>query len=410
MSKKRLFSLFQRRKKEEISKPFVTVLFIGVLALGYLVGTYQSNIIGAIGPLIGLKVYTGTLDLESVQKTYQSLKANFDGELDDQDLIDGANKGLVEAAGDEYTVYLPKVDAQELDDSLTGSIGGGIGAEIGLRNNQPTVVRVLEDNPAIEAGLKGGDVITKINDESSVGWTVDQAVAKIRGEPGTTVKITATRDNETKEFNITRAIINNPSVTKTISGKLGILTISRFDENSGGNSTAELARTAAQEFKAAGVTSVIIDLRYNGGGYLSAAQSIASLWLDNKTVVTEKSNGRVIKDLKSGSNAPLAGVKTVVLVNGGSASASEIVAGALQDYDVATIVGEKTYGKGSVQLLVPLADGAQLKVTTARWYTPNGTNVTNNGIVPDQVVTMSGDDANAGRDPQLVEAKKILGF
>lgn len=410
MSKKRLFSLFTRRKEKEISKPFVTALFIGVLAIGYLIGTYQSQIVGAVAPLFGIKVYTGTLDLESVQKTYQSLKANFDGELDDQKLIDGANKGLVEAAGDEYTVYLPKVDAQELDDSLTGSIGGGIGAEIGLRNNQPTVVRVLEDNPAIEAGLKGGDVITKINDESSVGWTVDQAVAKIRGEPGTTVKITATRDNETKEFNITRAIINNPSVTKTISGKLGILTISRFDENSGGNSTAELARTAAQEFKAAGVTSVIIDLRYNGGGYLSAAQSIASLWLDNKTVVTEKSNGRVIKDLKSGSNAPLAGMKTVVLVNGGSASASEIVAGALQDYDVATIVGEKTYGKGSVQLLVPLADGAQLKVTTARWYTPNGTNVTNNGIVPDQVVTMSGDDANAGRDPQLVEAKKILGF
>ena len=410
MSKKRLFSLFQRRKKEEISKPFVTVLFIGVLALGYLVGTYQSNIIGAIGPLIGLKVYTGTLDLESVQKTYQSLKANFDGELDDQKLIDGANKGLVEAAGDEYTVYLPKVEAQELDNSLTGSIGGGIGAEIGLRNDQPTVIRVLEDNPAIEAGLMGGDVITKINDESSVGWTVDQAVGKIRGEPGTTVKITVTRGADTKEFNITRAIINNPSVTKTIDGKLGILTISRFDENTGGNSTAELARSAAQEFKAAGVTSVIIDLRYNGGGYLTSAQAIASLWLDNKTVVTEKANGRVIKDLKSGSNAPLAGMKTVVLVNGGSASASEIVAGALKDYGVATVVGEKTYGKGSVQLLVDLADGAQLKVTTARWYTPNGTNVTNSGIVPDQVVTMSADDANAGRDPQLDAAKKVLGF
>jgi len=410
VSKKRLFSLFQRRKKEEISKPFVTVLFIGVLALGYLVGTYQSNIIGAIGPLIGLKVYTGTLDLESVQKTYQSLKANFDGELDDQKLIDGANKGLVEAAGDEYTVYLPKVEAQELDNSLTGSIGGGIGAEIGLRNDQPTVIRVLEDNPAIEAGLMGGDVITKINDESSVGWTVDQAVGKIRGEPGTTVKITVTRGADTKEFNITRAIINNPSVTKTIDGKLGILTISRFDENTGGNSTAELARSAAQEFKAAGVTSVIIDLRYNGGGYLTSAQAIASLWLDNKTVVTEKANGRVIKDLKSGSNAPLAGMKTVVLVNGGSASASEIVAGALKDYGVATVVGEKTYGKGSVQLLVDLADGAQLKVTTARWYTPNGTNVTNSGIVPDQVVTMSADDANAGRDPQLDAAKKVLGF
>jgi carboxyl-terminal processing protease len=325
--------------------------------------------------------------------------------LTNQALIDGANKGLVAAAGDQYTLYMNKSDAQAFNDDLSGNIGAGIGAEIGLRSGKVTIVRTLKDNPAIKAGLEAGDIVTAINDESTTDMTVEQAVAKIRGEDGTTVKLAIIRGTEVKEFTVTRAVINNPSVTSTVDGTLGTMTISRFDDQ-----TAELARVAAQEFKQKGVTHIILDLRGNGGGYLTAAQSVAGLWLSDKIVVSERTNGKTTSELRSGSNALLAGISTVVLVNSGSASASEIVAGALQDYGVAKLVGEKTFGKGSVQKLIDLPGGAQLKVTVARWYTPNGHNINKEGIAPDQTAPLTADDINTGRDPQLDKAKEVLGL
>ena len=181
------------------------------------------------------------------------------------------------------------------------------------------------------------------------------------------------------------------------------MTISRFDDNTG-----SLARKAAKEFIDKGVKGVIIDLRNNGGGYLTAAQEVASLWLDNgKTVVTEKSRGQVTETVKASGNSTLKGKKTVVLVNGSSASASEIVAGALKDYQAATLVGEKTFGKGTVQKVINLSDDRILKVTVARWYTPQDRNITKEGIQPNQTVKMSLDDNNAGRDPQMARAKEL---
>jgi carboxyl-terminal processing protease len=186
---------------------------------------------------------------------------------------------------------------------------------------------------------------------------------------------------------------------------VGILTISRFDSE-----TSSLARAASRDFKNQGVKAVILDLRGNGGGYVDAAQDLAGLWLDGKVVVTERSGGKVVDELKSTSNPILASIPTVVLVNGGSASASEIVAGALQDYKVAKLVGEKTFGKGSVQKLIDLPEGAQLKVTVARWYTPSGKNITKEGIAPDVAVTLSAEDVNADLDPQFDAAMKALGL
>ncbi len=242
-----------------------------------------------------------------------------------------------------------------------------------------------------------------MNDDSTQGLSVSETVLKIRGDVGTTVKITVLREGKTQDFSITRALVTNPSVYGSVEGTLGILTITRFDDGTG-----SLARQAAREFKEKGVTSVILDLRGNGGGYVSAAKEVAGIWLNDKVVVTEKSGSRTIEEVKTGSSAILAGIPTVVLVNASSASASEIVAGALRDHHAATLVGETTFGKGSVQKLVNLTDGATLKVTIARWYSPSGINISEKGIIPDTTVVRTAEDANAGRDPQLEAAKAAL--
>ena len=267
----------------------------------------------------------------------------------------------------------------------------------------PTIIRILTGNPAEKAGLLAGDIIIGVNDEATTGWTATKTAEKIRGQVDTTVKIKVVRSAEEKTFTVTRATVSNPSVQASVENGIGTLTISRFD-----NETSDLARKAAQSFKQQNVRGVILDVRGNGGGYLTAAQDVAGLWLDNKTVVTERTNGKVVDDLKSGGNPVLAGIPTVVLVNGSSASASEIVAGALQDNKAATLIGEKTFGKGTVQKVIDLGAGTILKVTIARWYTPNGKNITKEGISPDQAVELKAEDANAGRDPQLDAAKKQL--
>jgi carboxyl-terminal processing protease len=337
--------------------------------------------------------------MQLVQKTFQELKANYDGTLDTNKLIDGAARGMVAAAGDRYTVFMDKTEADDFAKQLSGEVSG-IGCEIGVRSNQPTIIRVLTDSPAEQAGVKANDVIVAVNGESVVGADSATVAEKIRGEAGTSVKVKVARGEEAQEFTITRAKISDPSVRWSVKDGVGTMVISRFDQDTG-----ELARKAATEFKSQGVKGVILDLRDDGGGYLDAARDVAGIWLDNKVVVTEKTDGKVTDTVSSTSNPVLAGVKTIVLVNGGSASASEIVAGALQDYKVATLVGEKTFGKGSVQKLIDLPDGRELKVTIAKWYTPNGKNITKEGITPDQKVQLTSDDMNAGRDPQADAAR-----
>lgn len=379
-------------------------LFIVCLALmgvvGFVIGT-RSDLIMAY--LQGVKISGDTLDLSSVQATYQHLKANFDGELDDKALIDGASRGLTAAAGDRYTVFMDRQEAEAFNKDLSGEVSG-VGAEIGVRADQPTIIRTLLDSPAAKAGLQAGDVIVGVNNESTKDATPDAVASQIRGEAGTSVKLNIIRGTELKEFTIVRARINNPSVRWEIKDGVGVITMGRFD-----NESASLARQAANEFKSQNVKQVVLDLRDNGGGYLDAARDVASLWLNDKVIVTERRGGTVTGTEKSRGTPVLDGIKTVVLVNGGSASASEIVAGALQEYGAATLVGEKTFGKGSVQQIINLADGRLLKVTIARWYTPKGKNITKEGITPDKLVTMTAADTNEGKDPQMSAALEFLG-
>ncbi len=391
------------KKSRKLPNRVLVIIFVVIVAGAYTLGVFNNQVLGVVAPIFGTKTYSGTLDTSSLQSTYQALKANFAGSLDDQKLIDAANKGLVSAAGDQYTVYMTKSDYAAFNNSLTGNIGGGIGVELGTRGNSTTILRVIDNNPAATAGVMVGDIVTAVNGQSASTQTLDQVVAEIRGDVGTTVKLDVTRAGEAKEFTITRAQVNNPSVYSTVSDGIGTMTITSFDDQTG-----DLARAAAQQFKSQNVKGVILDLRDNGGGYITAAQDVAGLWLDNQVVVTEKNNNTVLDQLRTGSDPILAGIPTVVLVNANSASASEIVSGALHDTKAATLVGEKTFGKGSVQKLISLPAGAELKVTVAKWYTPSGINVSGNGITPDKVVSISQDDSNAGRDPQLDAAKAQL--
>jgi carboxyl-terminal processing protease len=383
-------------EKKNVPTPILILGFALVAGIGYVAGAFNSHIYGGYNTLIG----KNQLDLSSVQSTYQAVQDNFDGDIDEAKLVEGANRGLVNALGDQYTVYMNKKESTQFDDSLTGNIGGGIGVELSLRGGLPTVVRVLRDNPAEKVGMAVNDVVTEVNGESMEDKTTTEIVTYIRGDAGTTVKVIVYRDGQPKEFTLTREVVNNPSVYGSVENGVGIMTISRFDEKTG-----SLARALATEFKTAGVNSVVLDLRGNGGGYITAAQDVAGIWLDKQVVVTEKKGDKVTDELKTGSNPILNGVPTVVLINSSSASASEIVAGAMRDHKAATLMGEKSFGKGSVQKLVGLSDGTMLKVTVARWYTPSGLNISEKGITPDTTVVRSIDDLNANGDPQLDAAK-----
>lgn len=344
------------------------------------------------------------LDLSSVQDVYAQLRDRFDGRLDVQKLIEGAKKGIVDAAGDPYTVYFTDEEAEQFLSDLDGKFSG-IGAELGKKDDALVIVSTLDDSPARRAGLMPNDAIVRVNDQETTGWSIEKAVTEIRGDKGTTVKLAIVRSQELKEFSIVRDEIINPSVKYEITAdNVGYLRISRFAETD----TVSLARRAANEFRQKGVKGVVLDLRGNGGGYLGAAQDIAGLWLKNKVVVQEKRGNRIVETLTTGSNAPLDGMPTVVLIDGGSASASEIVAGALHDHGAAKLMGEKTFGKGSVQQIEQVLSGGQLKVTVAKWYTPSGKNISQEGIDPDVQVGITDEDIAAGRDPQKDNAFDVV--
>lgn len=385
-----------------VKQSTVIALCALMLIIGFVLGTRGNGLLAQYGKYIGIRVSNDTLDLNSVQQTYRELTANFDGEIDEQALIDGASRGLVAAAGDRYTVFMDRKESEEFNRELSGQVSG-IGAEIGVRGDQPTILRVLSDSPAEKAGVAAGDVIIGVNDISMKDADSETAAKNIRGDEGTSVKLSVTRAGVQKDFTITRAKVTDTSVRTRIDNGVGIITISRFDTDTG-----DIARQAAEDFKSQGVKAVVLDVRDNGGGYLDAGKEVAGLWIQDKPIVSEKSGGKVTDTISSSADPILRGVKTVVLVNASSASASEIVAGALQDYKVATLVGEKTFGKGTVQKMINLADGRQLKVTIARWYTPNGRNITKEGIAPDVKVEMTVEDINAGKDPQLDAALKSL--
>lgn len=389
------------KKKRSVSLSTFILSLVLVLIVAFVAGTRTDAILAQFNPTKG----PSDLNLSSLNEIYKVLRQKYDGKLDAQKLVDGAKHGLVEAAGDPYTVYFNDKEAAEFSGDLEGNFQG-IGAELGKRNDALVVINTLDDSPAKKAGLIANDIIVKVNSEETTNWSIDKAVSKIRGAKGTTVKLSILRGEEgLKEFSITRDEINNPSVkSEILEGNIGLIRISRFGESD----TTTLTRKAAEDFKAKGVKGVILDMRGNGGGYLTAARDVSSLWLEDKVVVTERSGGKVTETLRADRDAPLKGIPTVVLVDGGSASASEIVAGALSDNKVAKLVGEKTFGKGSVQAVEEILSGGQLKVTIAKWYTPSGKNLSKAGLVPDETVKLTPEDINAGRDPQKDRAIQLL--
>ena len=386
-------------KRQQLSW-FLTLVIVAIVS--FVAGARSDALFANVASVFGVRTSNKTIDLSSVQKTYQELIANYDGKLDTQKLIYGANRGLVEAAGDPHTAYMDPDETKEFDKSLSGQIGGGIGAEIGLRNNKPTIIKPLENSPAQKAGIKAGEAIVKVNDEASSDWSVEKVVSKIRGEVGTSVKLTLLSDGQTREVSVVRQNIISPAVESEIDGEIGILKVNRF-----GDDTVSLSRKYASEFVEKGVKKVILDLRNNPGGTVGAAQGLLGIWLDNQIAMTERRGSEIVKTLRTTGTPILGNMKTVVLINGNSASASEITAGALREYGKATLVGQKSYGKGSVQIVLGLPGGSQMKVTEARWYTPKGKNIDKTGIEPDVKVDLSSDDVNNNVDPQMDKAKSL---
>lgn len=386
-------------KRQQLSW-FLTLVIVAIVS--FVAGARSDVLFANVASVFGVRTSNKTIDLSSVQKTYQELIANYDGKLDTQKLIYGANRGLVEAAGDPHTAYMDPDETKEFDKSLSGQIGGGIGAEIGLRNNKPTIIKPLENSPAQKAGIKAGEAIVKVNDEASSDWSVEKVVSKIRGEVGTSVKLTLLSDGQTREVSVVRQNIVSPAVESEIDGEIGILKVNRF-----GDDTVSLSRKYASEFVEKGVKKVILDLRNNPGGTVGAAQGLLGIWLDNQIAMTERRGSEIVKTLRTTGTPILGNMKTVVLINGNSASASEITAGALREYGKATLVGQKSYGKGSVQIVLGLPGGSQMKVTEARWYTPKGKNIDKTGIEPDVKVDLSSDDVNNNVDPQMDKAKSL---
>jgi carboxyl-terminal processing protease len=332
------------------------------------------------------------------------------GNLDQKQLLYGAVAGLMQATGDPYTVFFDPEQAKEFNDQLKGSFDG-IGAEVGMQDEQIVIVAPLPNTPAQRAGLLPKDAILSIDGASTIGMSVDEAVSRIRGKKGTEVVLLVGRKSsrEPIEIQIIRDKIEVKSIkfeTKEIdSRKIGVVIVSRF-----GDDTFGLFNEVVKVMLAGNYSGMVLDLRNNPGGYLETAVEMASMWVNMDTVVlNEKNYLGENKEYKSEGLPLLKDFKTVVLVNGGSASASEILAGALQDYKIAQLVGEKTFGKGSVQELIKMREDSELKVTVAKWYTPLGRSIDKDGLMPDvEIVPPEQDVSDLEKDAQLDKALEII--
>lgn len=328
--------------------------------------------------------------------------------ISNQDKVYGAIEGLVKAYGDPYTVFMPPTESEAFAEDISGNFSG-IGMEVGIRDNVITVIAPLADTPAERAGLLSGDVIVKIDDVSTQDMSIDEAVRRIRGEKGTTVKLSIYRSGEleVRDISVVRDTITIPTVKTKKEGDVFIISLYSF------NAVSEAKmQEALQEYVKSNTSKLVLDLRGNPGGYLQSAVSIASFFLPTGKVVVRERHGDAVNDKIYRSQGKLLGShapqKMVVLVDGGSASASEILAGALSEHGYATLIGVNTYGKGSVQELVDIDDGSALKVTVARWLTPNGKSISDGGLHPDIVVARTVEDRTKEIDPQLKAALDFM--
>lgn len=325
-----------------------------------------------------------------------------------EERIYGAIEGLVESYGDPYTVFLPPEDAAMFEEDISGNFSG-VGMEVGIREGVVTVIAPLPDTPAERAGLLPGDAIVRIDDVSTEGMNIDEAVRRIRGEKGTEVTLTIYREGaeELREVKVVRDTISVPTIETEVRGNIFIIRLYSF------NALAEAEmQLALREYIRSGADKLILDLRGNPGGYLQGAVSIGSFFLPAGKVIVREHFGEGEEEQLYRSTGKTLGryapKEMLVLINGGSASASEILAGALQEHGVATLMGSATYGKGSVQELIELRDGSSLKITIARWLTPNGVSISEGGLTPDIEVERTNEQILAGEDPQMERAVEFL--
>ena len=325
-----------------------------------------------------------------------------------QERVWGMIEGLAASLDDPYTFFLPPSENEQFASDMSGSFEG-VGMEVAVKDKVLTVVSPLKGTPAERAGLRSGDLLLKINDESTQGMDVAEAVKKIRGPKGTVVTFMVLRDgwNAQREIKVTRDVINIPVVTTTARADgIFVIEVATFT-----SSSPDLFRNALREFVKSGDTKLILDLRGNPGGYLGAAVDMASWFLPlGKVIVTEDYAGHApnIVHRSLGYNIFSSNLKMVVLVDRGSASASEILADALRAHGVAKLVGTNTFGKGSVQELVEITPETALKITVARWLAPDGVHIPPDGITPDVEVKISEEDIKAEKDPQLDKAIELV--
>ncbi len=379
------------------------IFVVGIFALGVGVGngTLSRNSAGVVS-----KDLPARLNYTTVNQVYQALKDNYNGPLTEEQLVNGMKHGLAESTKDPYTVYFTPAEAKEFEGDLNNTFSG-VGAELGkTADGNIQVIAPISGAPAEKAGLHAKDIIATINGKSTAGMSIDEAVKAIRGKAGSTVTLQVVRGGtEPLTIAIVRQTIQIPSVTnKILDNNICYIKINSFSTD-----TAKLVNDAAEKCKAANVKGVVLDLRNNPGGAVDAAVEVSSQWLPaNALIMQEKRGSKVVQSYQSTGTSTLKDIPTVVLVNSGSASASEIVASALRDNKQGYIIGEKSYGKGVVQRLVNFKDGSELKVTIASWYRPNGQNINHKGITPDQKVVLSDADATAGNDTQLTAAQDYL--
>ncbi|MDD3777897.1 MAG: S41 family peptidase [Patescibacteria group bacterium] len=401
---------FSNRHKQIITTLFLLLLVGGVYLLGFYAGKDETSFpeILAYSPEARETKNNSndSFDFNLYFEVWNSLKSEHvdKNKIKDRDLFYGSLEGMAAATGDPYTVFMDPEETTEFYEDLSGTFEG-IGAEIGMRNEIITVVAPLDGMPAQKAGLRAGDKIYAINGESILGLSVNEAVKKIRGEKGTEVTLTIIRgDDKPSDITIVRdKIVVNSVKTEMKENGVYYLQITNFNDD-----TQILFDKAVSDILLKDPRGIVLDLRNNPGGYLDTSIYIASDWIKDGPIVAEQFGENKRTEHFSRGQARLSGLKTAILINEGSASASEIVAGALRDYKKATIIGKQSFGKGSVQNLGDLSDGSSLKITVAKWLTPEGDYIHDKGIAPQIEVDITEEDILNNRDPQLDRAINFI--
>ena len=388
----------------------LVILVLFVFTLGWHVGANQVRQNGdtyIIEKQISRTITDEKVDMQLFWDVWSLLASKYvdPQALDYKNMIYGSIRGMVFSLEDPYTTFLTPKENKEFQDGMEGTLEG-IGAELTLRHGLITVVSPLKNSPAKRAGIQPEDIILQIDGEDVENFTFEQAIMKIRGPAGTKVVLTIARKGhpEPLDISIIRETINISSVEWQMVGDIAVIELNQFIAK-----TKEEFSKAISEILPKRPKGIVLDLRYNGGGYLDGAVDIVSEFIEKGEVVSvKKRDPEEDEVIYVNGKARIASIPLVVLINKGSASASEIVAGAIRDHGRGIIIGEPSFGKGTVQEVENLIDGSSLRITVAKWYTPNNVNISEVGIVPDIEVEPTIEDMEADRDPQLDAALEYL--